>query len=179
VRYALPALFGFLALFAVIVTSGAAKDEEERSGSAKRDLQKVRLSAWLGRAAGCGLLIVSLWSDAQWYFDRSYRKGDSRAVADWLVTHRNEIKSWTVLPDYLATSVQFYLDAYPEIRSRFLRSKEPQNTSFPPLPDVLILGRRHHLPQAEQIINSYSAMAGNVEEVHSLAGFELFMRRPQ
>jgi hypothetical protein len=182
VRYALPALFGFLGLVAVLATEcfagkDTAKTSDETNASTQQ--QRTRLSLWLGRVLGCGVLIVSLWSDFQWFFNPNYRKGDSRAVAQWLVEHQSEIKTWTVLPDYLGISVRWYLESYPEIQSRFLPPKEPQNTSFPPVPDVLIIGRRHHVPQAEQIIHSYRSVAGNVETVHSVAGFELFVRRPE
>jgi len=183
VRYALPAIFGFLGLVAVLMTGCSGKETAGTGGGEPNvsiQQQRItRLSSWLGCLAGCGILIVSLWSDFQWFFNPNYRKGDSRAVAQWLVEHQSEIKLWTVLPDYLGISVRWYLESYPEIRSRFLPPKEPQNTSFPPVPDALIVGRRHHVPNAEHIIDSYHSVAGNVETVNSIAGFELFARRPE
>jgi hypothetical protein len=182
VRYALPALFGFLALVAVLATPRPAEErsaEISEGANLLSERANPKLSAWLGRLLVCGILIISLWSDWQWFFDPHYRKGDSRGVAGWLVNHQGEIGSWTVLPDYLGISVQWYLEPYPEIRSRYLPPKGPQNTSFPPIPDVLILGRRHHVPRAEEIINSYRSMATNVEAVHSFSGFELYVRRKQ
>jgi hypothetical protein len=182
VRYALPALFGFLALFALLVTppcaQGRTAETNERVGELPRKSgESCKKAFWPGLILGFTVLIVSLWSDIQWYFDANYRKGDSRAVAQWLIEHQTEIKSWTVLPDYLAKSVEWYLESSPEVRSRYLPPKENQFTSFPPVPDVLILGRRHHVPQAEQIINSYSSMDFKVETVRSFAGFELYVRR--
>jgi hypothetical protein len=178
VRYALPALFGFLGLVAVSTTGCSGKETPKTTDESNASIQPgTRQSWWLGRVLGCSVLIVSLWSDFQWFFNPNYRKGDSRAVAQWLVEHQSEIKMWTVLPDYLGISVCWYLESNPEIRSRCLPPKEAQNTWFPPVPDVLIIGRRHHVPKAEQIINSYRSVAGDIETVHSAAGFELFVRR--
>jgi hypothetical protein len=183
VRYALPALFGFLGLVATLVTgSGKWSKDVANSGfgaSPDRQQENRKLLSRFGLLLGCAVLIISLWSDVQWYFGPNYRKGDSRAVAQWLAEHQHEINSWTVLPEYLAISVQWYLELYPELRSHYQPPKEPQFTSFPPVPDVLILGRRHHVPQAEQIINSYSSLAPKVEAMRAFAGFELYVRREQ
>jgi hypothetical protein len=181
VRYALPGLFGFLGLVAVLTTGRSAGKETAKTNDENNApiQQKTTLSLWPGRVLGCSVLIVSLWSDFQWFFNPNYRKGDSRAVAQWLVEHQSEIKMWTVLPDYLGISVRWYLESCPELRSRCLPPKEAQNTWFPPVPDVLIIGRRHHVPKAEQIINSYCSVAGNVETVDSAAGFEMYVRRPE
>jgi len=183
VRYALPALFGFLGLLATLVTrcGKGSKDvaNSECGTLPERQRENRKVLPWFGFLLGCAVLIISLWSDVQWYFGKNYRKGDSRAVAQWLAEHQNEIKSWTVLPEYLAISIQWYLEPYPELRSHCLPPKEPQFTSFPPVPDVLVLGRRHHVPQAEQIINSYNLAAPRIETVRTFAGFELYVRRNQ
>ena len=61
VRYALPALFAFLALVAAFVVT-------------------VRKS-WLAGLLVGSVLLAGLWADGQWFYSTSYRKGDSRAVA--------------------------------------------------------------------------------------------------
>jgi len=158
VRYALPAIFGFLA---VMVWCGA------------RQIAPILSRLLLG-----GVLVVGLWADAQWFYSPAYRKGDSRAVAEWLLENQDRIRSWTVLPDYLAISIQWYLEPHAEILARFQPPQEPQTTSFPPVPDVLIIGRRHHILRPDQLIASYCAEAGKVQAIHSFAGFELYARSP-
>ena len=122
------------------------------------------------------LVLIALWADGQWYFSPTYRKGDSRAVAAWLVAHRDTVKSWTVLPGYLSRSVEWYLQPQPDILARSCPAREDRTTSFPPVPDILILGRRHHLQAPDQIVADYRAQAGNVRALDSIAGFELYVR---
>lgn len=160
VRYALPALFGFLALIATMAT-----------------FPQVNNS--LGFYCLRYLLVfsvvsISLHADVNWYFSPAYRKADSRAVARWLV--ENHPKSWTVLPDYLSDSVQWYLGPRTDVLSSFIPAKGHQTTSFPPVPDVLILGRRHHLVEPDKLIADYYAAAGRVRATRSFAGFELYFR---
>jgi hypothetical protein len=182
VRYALPALFGFLALLAIVP---ARLEYESGNATAGRPVgsspEESRpffspLKRWLSGLLVLAIVGIGLWADAQWFFDRQYRKGDSRAVAQWLATNQDRVRSWTVLPDYLAISIQWYLEPHPEIQSHFLQPKESQTTSFPPLPDVLILGRRHHLAEPDQIVTSYESAAGKIETIRSFTGFELYVR---
>ncbi len=156
IRYTLPALFGFLALVAVLVT----------------------LTRWqtLARLTIVGVLVVALWADAQWFYSPAYRKGDSRAVARWLVANQASVKSWTVLPTYLSVSIEWYLYDQPQVLSCNQPSAQPQTTSFPPVPDALIIGRRHHLQQPDQIIAAYRAIAGPVRAIPGIAGLEVYVR---
>jgi hypothetical protein len=156
IRYALPALLAFLALVAALITL-------------PRGPSLVRLSI-------AGVLLVSLWADAQWFYSPAYRKGDSRAVAQWLVANQGRVKSWTVLPAYLSVSLEWYLQDHPQILSRNQPAAQPQTTSFPPIPDALIIGRRHHIQQPDKIIAAYRASAGAVRRVPAIAGFELYVR---
>lgn len=157
VRYTLAALFGFLALLA-----------------AWPALVSPR---WMGRSLIGIVLAVNLWADGQWFFSQNYRKGDSRAVAQWLVEHDDEIKSWTVLPDYLAYSIKWHLKDRPDLAARALPPKEGQTTSFPPVPDVLIIGRRHHVKDPAAVVDAYRAAADEVQVIESFAGFQLYMRQ--
>ncbi|PWU12674.1 MAG: hypothetical protein C5B50_21015 [Verrucomicrobia bacterium] len=157
VRYALPALFGFLSLTAALTAAA-------RRGP-------------LSRAALFLTVIVSLWADAQWFYSWSYRKGDSRAVAQWLVKNADHVKSWTVLPGYLNHSIEWYLRDDPQIRSQALPAKQERTTSFPPVPDALIIGRRHHLLEPDKLIAAYRAAAGDVHELRDFAGFELSVKQ--
>jgi hypothetical protein len=120
------------------------------------------------------VLLVGLWADAQWFYSPAYRKGDSRAVAQWLVDNQTQVKSWTVLPDYLSVSIEWYLQGHPEILSGRQAPPEPQPTSFPLVPDVLIIGRRHHIREPDKLIAAYQARAGEVRVILSIAGFELY-----
>jgi hypothetical protein len=92
------------------------------------------------------------------------------------VDHQTEAKSWTVLPDYLAYSIKWYLKDHPEIVVRAEPAKELQTTSFPPVPDVLIIGRRHHIKDPDALIAAYRAAAGEVRKIETYTGFELYAR---
>ena len=157
VRYTLPALFGFLALIAAIVSS----------------LNSVRSSQVLILS----VLVVSAWADFQWYYDFNYRKGDSRAVAQWLVENQQRIKSFTVLPDYLDTTFKWYLDGKPELLAALQPPTHSQSTTFPPVPDLLMISRRHHLLKPDAVIENYRAEVGELETNDSFAGFELYVRK--
>jgi mannosyltransferase len=154
VRYALPALFGFLGMTAAL----------------------ARLERRCLRLAVCGLVAIGLCADAQWFRRPIYRKGDSRAVAQWLVQHPH-VRSWTVLPDYLSDSVEFYLAGHAEVLDKMQRAQAPQSTTFPPVPDALIIGRRHHIAQPDEIIAAYAASAGEIETNRVVAGFEIYVRK--
>jgi hypothetical protein len=156
VRYALPALLGFVALVAAL-----------SDGAGRRHIASLTLAA---------MLVVASWADAQWFYSPRYRKADSRAVAQWLVANEARVNSWTVLPEYLSGSVEWYLQAYPEIVARKQSPRQPQTTTFPPVPDVLIIGRRHHVQHPDEVIAAYRASAGEVRTILSIVGFELYAR---
>lgn len=155
VRYALPALFGFLALAAALAT------ELEKSICA--------------RVAFPALLVVALWADGQWFYSPLYRKDDCRAVANWLVENRERVRSWTVLPEYMNAPIEWYLSSHPEVLAGKLPPTSDRTTTFPPVPDVLILSRRHHLAQPEQLIAAYAASAGGAHTNRLFTGFELYV----
>jgi hypothetical protein len=155
VRYTLPGLLGFLALAAVLSRTS---------------------QVWLSRLAMTGLLATSFWADSQWFFDAAYRKADSRAVARWLVQNQDHVKSWTVLPDYLARSISWYLKAHPEVAARFQPPQQGNHAEFPPVPDVLIIGRRHHIQHPDDLIKAYRSVAGDTRTITSFSGYELYVR---
>jgi hypothetical protein len=159
VRYVLPALFGFLALVAALFVI-------------------MRKSWHAGLLVGT-VLLVGWWADGQWFHSTSYRKGDSRAVARWLVGNQKDVQSWTVLPGYLSASIEWYLQAHPEVVSRLQPAKESQTTFLPPVPDVLIIGRRHHVFEPDKLIASYKSIAGRVQTNLSISGFELYVREAE
>ena len=86
------------------------------------------------------------------------------------------MKSWTVLPDYLSYSVAWYLQGHPEIVARRQPPAQAQTTSFPPVPDALIIGRRHHITEPDKIIAAYRNSAGAVRAITTIAGFEIYVR---
>jgi mannosyltransferase len=157
IRYTLPALFGMLGLIGFLVST---------------------LRPMLKRGVFFALLSVAIWADYQWFYFPSYGKGDSRAVAKWLSTHQDRVKTWTVLPDYLVASLEFYLPADSLVRKNMIPSTERQRTAFPPVPDALILGRRHHLVEPEKMIKDYRVAAGNVSEIKEFTGFEIYLKGP-
>ena len=155
VRYVLPALFGFLALAAVLANESA--------------------KAHFARATVAALLIVSLWADAQWFYGWDYRKDDARATAEWLVQHRNKVHSWEVLPSYMNTPVEWYLQGTPDVLAKEMHSMGDRSTTFPPVPDVFIVTRRHHLQEPDRMIAAYQAAAHGTETNRAFAGFELYV----
>jgi hypothetical protein len=76
----------------------------------------------------------------------------------------------------LSVSVEWYLQSQPEVLARNQPSAQPQTASFPPVPDVLIIGRRHHIQQPDKVIAAYRTSAGAVRTIPSIAGFELYAR---
>ena len=154
VRYALPALLGFLALAAVVATQSS--------------------PAPLARVFVCALVAVSLWADGQWFYRWDYRKGDSRAVAAWLVQHRDHVHSWMVLPDYMNVPVAWYLKNEPPLLAGEIPPTGDRSTTFPSVPDVLLITRRHHLQNPEQVIAAYTSAAHGVTTNRAFAGFEVY-----
>lgn len=154
VRYTLPALFGFLALTAVLAT------QSEKSVWARLLLVAV--------------LVVALWSDAQWFYSPRYRKDDCRAVAQWLVQNKERVRSWTVLPEYMNAPLEWYLRANPDVLARKMPPAQDRTTTFPPVPDVVIVSRRHHLLEPDRMIASYASAAGGAQTNRAFAGFELY-----
>ena len=153
-RYALPALLGFLALAANLTN----------------DLGKSRLA----RMSIGGLLVVSLWSDGQWYYDRQYRKADTRAIANWLVQNQKQVHSWTGLPGYMNIPLVWYLRDRPDVLAEEIPPTNDRFTKFPPVPDVLIITRRHHLEDPDKVIAAYESAAHGIETNLSFSAFELY-----
>lgn len=154
IRYTLAALLAFLALAAALITS----------------------KSLLARLAVAGMVLVGLWADGQWFYHPGYRKGDSRAVARWLAENKDRVKTWTVLPGYLSASVEWYLQSNPGVLSGLCPPAQDRTTSFPPVPDALIVGRRHHLLEPDKLISSYQSAAGEVRTNRSFTGFEIYAR---
>jgi hypothetical protein len=155
VRYALPALVGFLALIAVCATEWN-----------KSPVARLSIAAFL---------VLSLWADWQWFYSWQYRKGDSRAVVKFLEQNRERIHSWTVLPSYMDIPIHWYLQSDPEMLAREIPATGDRFTKFPPVPDVLIITRRHHLEEPDKIIAAYESSAPGVETNLTFAAFELYI----
>lgn len=155
VRYALPALFGFLALTSVLANE-----------STKGHFARVTTIA---------LLLVSLWADGQWFYRWDYRKDDARAAAQWLAQNRARVHSWEVLPSYMTASLEWYLQGAPDVLAEEMHSTSDRSTAFPPVPDVFIVTRRHHLAEPDKMIAAYQAAAHGTETNRAFAGFELYV----
>jgi len=120
-------------------------------------------------------LLVSLWADGQWFYRWNYRKDDSRAVAEWLVQHRDTVHSWEVLPSYMNVSIEWYLQDAPDVRAKEMPSTSDRSTTFPPMPDVFIVTRRHHLQEPDKMIDAYRGAAQGTETNLAFVGFELYL----
>ncbi len=155
VRYALPALFGFLALTTIMAN----------------ELNK----SLFARIAVGGLLLVSLWADGQWFYRWDYRKDDSRGVAEWLTQNREKTQSWMVLPSYMNVPVEWYLQGAPEVLANEMHPTSDRSTTFPPTPDVFIVTRRHHLQNPDELIAAYNTSARATHTNDTFAGFELYV----
>ena len=159
VRYALPALIGFLALIAVCATEWN-----------KSSISRLSVAAFL---------VLSVWADGQWFYDWQYRKGDSRAVASWLVANREQVHSWTGLPGYMNAPIRWYLRDQPDMLAREIPPTGDRFTKFPPLPDVLMITRRHHLEEPDKIIALYASATSGIKTNLTLAAFELYLAAPR
>jgi hypothetical protein len=155
VRYALPALLGFLALAAVLASE--------------------LVKAHLGRLSMVALLLVSSWADGQWFYRWDYRKDDSRAAAVWLVQNRAKVHSWEVLPSYMNVSIEWYLQDARDVLGEEMHPTSDRSTTFPPVPDVFIVTRRHHLQEPDKMIKTYETAAHGTEANRAFAGFELYI----
>jgi predicted membrane-bound mannosyltransferase len=156
IRYVLPSLFGFLAIVAFIVANLP---------------HRPRFAALITVA----VLGIAVWADAQWFFNSRYRKPDARELSKWLANNANEVKSFTVAPAYLYAPVWWYLTVFPADT----HGQPPTNlvtTTFPPVPDVLIIQRRDQISQPDKLINSYREAAGGIQTNYSFTGFELYIR---
>ena len=158
IRYVLPALLGFLALAAVCA---------------------LELKSSFARLSVAALLVLSLWADAQWFYGWQYRKGDSRAVASWLIQNQDRVHSWTGLPGYMDAPIEWYLRDHPDVLAQEIHPTGDRFTQFPPLPDVLIITRRHHLEEPDKIIASYQSATYGIETNLTFAAFELYITTPQ
>jgi hypothetical protein len=158
VRYTLPALIGFVALVADLV-----------SRANHTHLARATLAAVAG---------VSLWADWQWYYSPAYRKEDMRAVAQWLIENEKDVHSWTMVPRYSEDIVQWYVDAlgHPELVSRIEVPQQMESTSFPPVPDVLVMGRRDRILQPEALIKAYQTASGDSRKAETFTGFQVYTR---
>ena len=160
IRYTLPALLGFVAFAAI-------------------PFLNVR-HGLLARATLLSVFIVSLWADYQWYYSPEYRKEDTRSAAQWLIKNEAHFASWSIVPAYSFAMVNFYLQVlgHPEITSRLQMARENQTTSFPPVPDVFIVGRRDRILRPEETIAAYQTAVGNRKPPDSVAGLQIYSRNP-
>jgi hypothetical protein len=75
----------------------------------------------------------------------------------------------------MRASVGWYLQSQPEILAREIPSTSDRSTTFPPVPDALLITRRHHLADPNEMIASYAAVNSALETNDSFAGFELYI----
>jgi len=87
--------------------------------------------------------------------------------------NQSKTNSWIVLPAYLDYTVRWYLDP----NSEFVPVDTSKTLSFPPIPDVLIITRRHHIIDPDGLIEKYRLLAGEVKTITSIPGFELYVRQ--
>jgi len=71
--------------------------------------------------------------------------------------------------------VEWYLQGEPEMLAKEMHSTGDRSTSFPPVPDVFIITRRHHLQEPDKMIADFQAAARGIETNRAFAGFELYI----
>ena len=156
-----------LTVFQEIASAFSALIAALNSGAGRRYVARLTIGV---------VLLLGLWADVQWFYRPEYRKADSRATAQWLAANQTSVKSWTVLPEYLSESIEWYLQANQEVIAHRQPPTEAQTTTFPPVPDALIIGRRHHITEPDKIIAAYRLSAGSVRTIPGIAGFEIYVR---
>ena len=118
---------------------------------------------------------IGLWSDAQWFGNRAYGKADARGLAELLVKNKDRLKSFTVLPEYHALAMSWYItQTDTNVWSRFCAPATELTTTFPPAPQLLIIGRRHHLADPDKLVADYRAAVGPLQTNLSFVVFELY-----
>lgn len=120
VRYALPALLGFVPLV----------------GLALARLRPV------GRRIGCGaLLVLLLWVDVQWFATPRYRKEDTRAVVACLGQVLPPGATVLVAPGHMAALLRHYSERDRAARLRVVGLYRLEDVASTPKAEALLLTR--------------------------------------
>ena len=149
IRYTLPGLVGFLGLIAVA---------------------SQRLRAPLARAVPACLLMLFAWADAQWFFDRSYWKEDSRGAVAWLAARLPPGSRVAVAPAYASRILSYYAG---ELGAKL--EVIPVEERWTGAPAALVLTRLHHAPDHTRLVEEFRRMAGVDLVRHQGIGYDIYV----
>lgn len=156
VRYTVPAAVGFVGLVSLAVSG----------------LRPSQIKA----AAGL-LVAVFLWADAQWFLGSRFWKEDSRAAVACLRRTLPDGALVGIAPGYMASVVGHYAEQQ-EARFQVRGVKAAEDLSRGPLPDALLLTRRHHVPDPEGLVTRFRAAAPQTASSAEIPGFRIHFRGP-
>jgi uncharacterized membrane protein len=151
VRYTLPGVVGFVGLVAL---------------SASEIPTKTR------SFAVALVVVLFLWSDAQWFGRPDYWKDDSRAAVAWMKAELRPKATVAVAPGYQTGVLRYYAD---RLGARFTFDSLPEAAAAveSPTPDALLLSRVHHLPHWRELVRSLN-QSPESSPAAELIGYRIF-----
>ena len=151
VRYALPALIGFLGL----------------TGVAAAELKPAARRAVVG-----ALLLVSLWADVQWFFVPAYWKEDSRAAVACLSDEVGANGRVAVTPRYMRGVLDYYARrAGTGISIIGVSTAQDLATSGP---TALLTTRLHHAPDAVALVRAFREGSDGAVLEGRVPGYQIY-----
>jgi mannosyltransferase len=151
VRYVLPALVGFLGLMAIAMERPTPRG------------YRVGLAMVLG---------LFLWSDAQWFWSRSYWKDDSRAAAACLAMGLTPGSTVAVAPSYMRLLVAYYLPQTSGIRVVGINDVAGLEASHA---NALAITRPSHVAApATELVRSLEGGSGYGASRRQVVGYRLY-----
>lgn len=151
VRYALPGVLGAMALLAVAVSASPART----------------------RTIGCAAaVLLSLWSDAQWFTVARYRKDDTRGAVAWLAAGLPAGSTVGAVPGYMNETLEYYA-ARTSPRLHIVRVA-PDSGGVPiDSVQAMAVTRFHLVPGWQELEQTLSAR-GLKDSTRSILGYHLF-----
>jgi uncharacterized membrane protein len=139
----------------------------------------VGLSAWgieglSTRGRRIALTIIPgifLWADAQWFFDPSYWKEDSRTAVAWIRERLPAGATIAVAPGY-QSSVLGYYGRRANADLIFIGLPDTATSVGSPMPDAVLMTRLHHVPHWRSLVRSLSSSTGT--PVVNVGGYRFF-----
>jgi mannosyltransferase len=151
VRYTLPGVVGFVGLVAL---------------SASEIPTKTR------SFAVALVVVLFLWSDAQWFGTPDYWKDDSRSAVAWMKAELRPKARVAVAPGYQTGVLRYYAD---RLGAQFSFDSLPEAAvavDSPPS-DALLLSRVHHLPHWRELMRSIK-LSPESSPAAELIGYRVF-----
>jgi 4-amino-4-deoxy-L-arabinose transferase-like glycosyltransferase len=153
VRYGLPGLLGFLPLAGLALASA--------SGSGRR----------LGPAL---VLALFLWSDAQWFWARQYRKEDSRAAVACMSRILRPGSTVAIAPGFMAGVLNHYVTQQRDTL-QIVGVDHPTELGKVPGAEALLLTRLHHVPDAAALREAFLHAARPSTSLSGVVGYHIYV----